>query len=215
MANTQKLISVLGDSISTFDGYTPPGGVYYGPSFGSITGVYTPEDTWWMQVIRALDGALLANNSWSGSTVSMVGSLPACSPSRIRKLAAEGMTPDHILILAGLNDVNMYAEPQAFGADYQRMLQRIREAYPQADVTCGTLTTGYLSNTPFTHQLGHVRDRLDPYNQAIRAAAAAAGYRLADIARLDRRYASMDGLHPNGEGMKQLTRFWLETTEDL
>ena len=109
MANTQKLISVLGDSISTFDGYTPPGGVYYGPSFGSITGVYTPEDTWWMQVIRALDGALLANNSWSGSTVSMVGSLPACSPSRIRKLAAEGMTPDHILILAGLNDVNIYA----------------------------------------------------------------------------------------------------------
>lgn len=214
MANTQKRISVLGDSISTFDGYTPPGGVYYGPSFGSITGVYTPEDTWWMQVIRALGGRLLANNSWSGSTVSMVGSLPACSPSRIRKLAVDNVAPDHILILAGLNDVNMYAEPQAFAADYQLMLQRIREAYPQAVVTCGTLTTGYLSNTPFTHQLGHVRDRLDPYNQAIRTVVAAAGYQLADIARLDQRYASMDGLHPNGEGMRQLAHFWLHARED-
>lgn len=211
MSDTKQYISVLGDSISTFDGCTPPGGVYYGPSFGDITGVSSPEDTWWMQVIRAMGGQLLANNSWSGSTVSMVGSLPACSPSRIRKLAGEGATPDHILILAGLNDVNMYADPQAFGDDYRTMLNRIRSAYPQAQVTCGTLTTGYLSDTPFTHQLGHVRDRLEPYNEAIRAAVAEAGYRLADIARLDQRYASMDGLHPNGEGMGQLARFWLES----
>lgn len=211
MSDTKQYISVLGDSISTFDGCTPPGGVYYGPSFGDITGVSSPEDTWWMQVIRAMGGQLLANNSWSGSTVSMVGSLPACSPSRIRKLAAEGATPDHILILAGLNDVNMYADPRAFGDDYRTMLNRIRAAYPQAQVTCGTLTTGYLSDTPFTHQLGHVRDRLEPYNEAIRTAVAEAGYRLADIARLDQRYASMDGLHPNGEGMGQLARFWLES----
>lgn len=204
--------SVLGDSISTFDGISPPGGVYYGPSFGDITGVRSPEDTWWMKVIRAMGGQLLANNSWSGSTVSMVGSMPACSPSRIKKLAVDGVPPDHILIFAGLNDVAFFAEPSAFAADYGLMLQRIRTFYPQAAVTCGTLITGYLSNTPFTHQLGHIRERYLPYNQAILDAAASYGYQAADIAAFNQRFASMDGFHPNGEGMEQLADFWLKST---
>jgi len=204
-------ISVLGDSISTFDGISPPGGVYYGPSFGDITGVHTPEDTWWMQVIRAMGGTFLANNSWSGSTVSMVGSLPACTLSRIKKLAADGVEPDHILIFAGLNDVAFFAEPAAFAADYGLMLQRIKDTYPQAQVTCGTLVTGYLKDTPFTHQLGHIREKYLPYNQAILETAAQFGYQTADIASFNERFASMDGFHPNGEGMSQLADFWLKS----
>jgi len=204
-------ISVLGDSISTFDGISPPGGVYYGPSFGDITGVHTPEDTWWMQVIRAMGGTFLANNSWSGSTVSMVGSLPACTLSRIKKLAVDGVEPDHILIFAGLNDVAFFAEPAAFAADYGLMLQRIKETYPQAQVTCGTLITGYLKDTPFTHQLGHIREKYLPYNQAILETAAAHGYQVADIAAFNERFASMDGFHPNREGMAQLADFWLKS----
>ena len=204
-------ISVLGDSISTFDGISPPGGVYYGPSFGDITGVHTPEDTWWMQVIRAMGGTFLANNSWSGSTVSMVGSLPACTLSRIKKLAVDGVEPDHILIFAGLNDVAFFAEPAAFAADYGLMLQRIKATYPQAQVTCGTLITGYLKDTPFTHQLGHIREKYLPYNQAILETAAAHGYQTADIAAFNERFASMDGFHPNREGMAQLADFWLNS----
>ena len=204
-------ISVLGDSISTFDGISPPGGVYYGPSFGDITGVRTPEDTWWMQVIQAMGGTFLANNSWSGSTVSMVGSLPACTLSRIKKLAADGVEPDHILIFAGLNDVAFFAEPAAFAADYGLMLQRIKDTYPQAQVTCGTLVTGYLKDTPFTHQLGHIREKYLPYNQAILETAAQFGYQTADIASFNERFASMDGFHPNGEGMSQLADFWLKS----
>ena len=204
-------ISVLGDSISTFDGISPPGGVYYGPSFGDITGVRTPEDTWWMQVIRAMGGTFLANNSWSGSTVSMVGSLPACTLSRIKKLAVDGVEPDHILIFAGLNDVAFFAEPAAFAADYGLMLQRIKETYPQAQVTCSTLITGYLKDTPFTHQLGHIREKYLPYNQAILETAAAHGYQTADIAAFNERFASMDGFHPNREGMAQLADFWLKS----
>ena len=204
-------ISVLGDSISTFDGISPPGGVYYGPSFGDITGVRTPEDTWWMQVIQAMGGTFLANNSWSGSTVSMVGNLPACTLSRIKKLAADGVEPDHILIFAGLNDVAFFAEPAAFATDYGLMLQRIKDTYPQAQVTCGTLVTGYLKDTPFTHQLGHIREKYLPYNQAILETAAQFGYQTADIASFNERFAPMDGFHPNGEGMSQLADFWLKS----
>ena len=49
--------SVLGDSISTFQGYCPVGAEHYAPDTGAATGVYTVEDTWWMQVIRAQGGA--------------------------------------------------------------------------------------------------------------------------------------------------------------
>ena len=211
MAHSKKPISVLGDSISTFDGFTPPGGVYYGPSFGEITGVYSAEDTWWMQVIRALGGELLANNSWSGSTVSADGPLSACSPSRIRRLAVDGVSPAQILILAGLNDINQYIPPASFAADYALMLQRIHEAYPCAEVTCGTLITGYLHNTPFTRSLAIFRERLLPYNEGIRSAAAAIGCQVADLAKSDESYPAMDGLHPNGEGMAQLARLWLKS----
>lgn len=211
MAEIKKPISVLGDSISTFDGFTPPGGVYYGPSFGDITGVYSAEDTWWMKVIRAMGGTLLANNSWSGSTVAPVGGMPACSPSRIKKLAVDGVPPEHVLILSGLNDVNQYVTAEVFAEGYELMLQRVREAYPQAEVICGTLVTGYLSNTPFTRSLALYRERLLPYNEGLRTAASATGCRVADLAKLEITYAAMDGLHPNGEGMTQLAEGWLKS----
>ena len=37
--------SVLGDSISTFQGYCPVGAEHYAPDTGAATGVYTVEDT--------------------------------------------------------------------------------------------------------------------------------------------------------------------------
>ena len=48
--------SVLGDSISTFQGYCPVGAEHYAPDTGAATGVYTVEDTWWMQEISPQGG---------------------------------------------------------------------------------------------------------------------------------------------------------------
>ena len=205
--------SVLGDSISTFQDYTPPGGVYYAPSSGPVTGVNAVEDTWWMRVIAALGGTLLANNSWSGSTVSAAGNLGACSESRIRKLAPEGETPDRILVYSGLNDISRYIPLEAFRADCALMLRRLRAAFPEAEIWCGTLVTGYLGEPPLFPRLSYFGERLAEYDPAIRDAAGEAGVRLADLAALDgqseSRYESMDGLHPSGTGMKQLAELWL------
>ena len=205
--------SVLGDSVSTFQGITQSSGVYYAPSTGAVTGVHTAEDTWWMQVILSLGGILLANNSWSGSTVSAAGNLGACSEGRIRKLSAEGMTPDHVLVFSGLNDISRYIPLVAFRRDYALMLRRIRDLYPDATVSCGTLVTGYLGDPPLFPRLSYFGQRLAEYNDAIRDAAAETDVHLADLAALDgvseSRYESMDGLHPSGEGMKQLARLWL------
>ena len=62
-----KLFSVLGDSISTLEGYSvPESAVYYDTAHKLTLGVLTPKDTWWGQVIDHLGGKLLINNSFSG-----------------------------------------------------------------------------------------------------------------------------------------------------
>lgn len=209
MADTVRKISILGDSISTFAGASPSGGEYYGPGFASVTGVSSVQDTWWMQVIHALGGELLANDSWSGSTVAASGLMPACSLSRLRKLAPDGVTPDQILVFTGLNDAYCYIGPEEFGQDYERMLQQLRTLYPQAEIFCGTLLKGYLGDPAVPH-LAAFGQRLQAYNQKIRAAVrCTSGCHTADLAVLKEEYASLDGLHPNGQGMKQLAALWL------
>ena len=209
--------SVLGDSVSTFQGCTPASGVYYAPSTGTVTGVHSAEDTWWMQVIRARNGVLLSNNSWSGSTISAAGNLGACSEGRIRKLSVGEEAPDRILVFSGLNDISRYISLETFRQDYALMLRRIRSRYPDAVVSCGTLVTGYLGEPPLFPRLSYFGQRLAEYNQAIRDAAEETGAHLADLAALDgiceSRYESMDGLHPTGTGMRQLAQLWLRCLE--
>ena len=211
----QKRWSILGDSVSTFQGFTPPGGVYYAPSSGPVTGVNTVEDTWWMRVIRAKDGTLLANNSWSGSTVAESGNLGAASLSRIRKLSADGVSPDVVLVFTGLNDISRYVPLETFRADYETMLRRIMGLCPDAEVWCGTLVAGYIER-PLFPKLSHFGKRLEEYNNAIREATKSAGGCLADLAALEGpedAYESMDGLHPSGAGMKQVAALWLRCLE--
>ena len=114
--------SVVGDSISTFQAYSPVGAEHYAPDLGSATGVASVEDTWWMQVIRTLGGAYLSNISISGNTICTEGKMGGFPPQRLRQLTAEGKTPDHILLYAGLNDVMFYIPPAVFQAEYLQLL---------------------------------------------------------------------------------------------
>lgn len=205
MPDHTPLISVLGDSISTFEGFTPPAGTYYTRAFASVSGVASAEDTWWMQVIHGLNGSLLANHSWMGSSVSLPGLLPACSPSRIRKLSADGIQPDIILFFSGMNDVIGYISPEIFRRDYAAALQECNRQYPNAKILCATLPWGYISAERAA------RDRAgDPYiayNAAIRAASGAERAAVMELAAL--RYESTDGAHPTAKGMAQIAKAWL------
>lgn len=72
-----RSFSILGDSISTFDGCNPDGfTVYYQGERCEQTGVTSSADTWWSQVIERLGGRLLANSSFSGSLVEGAGFPP-------------------------------------------------------------------------------------------------------------------------------------------
>ena len=111
-----KVISILGDSISTYTGVSNDasvnatlkgGAIYYN---AGIQGVYRP-DTWWQQTIDVLDMELLVNNSWSGSTVLHTRSGTAGAyVNRCVQLHNDqtGEEPDVIVVFLGTNDFSYY-----------------------------------------------------------------------------------------------------------
>lgn len=199
--------SVVGDSISTFQAYSPVGAEHYAPDLASATGVASVEDTWWMQVIRTLGGAYLSNISISGNTICTEGKMGGFPPQRLHQLTAEGKTPDHILLYAGLNDVMFYIPPAVFQAEYLQLLTNLKQIYPKAQVHCGTLILGEIPGT--VNSLRGIIQRAEPYNAIIRQAVAETGYHLVDLAALRGRYHALDAFHPNRDGMAQLAQLWL------
>ena len=113
----KRLFSILGDSISTFEGCNPEGfRVFYEGERQEATGVLAPQDTWWAQVVGALDGELLANGSYSGSMVEGAGFPAGNSAERIAALARDGRAPDAVLAFIGINDYGWGgADAQAAG----------------------------------------------------------------------------------------------------
>lgn len=202
--------SILGDSISTLNGYTPTDGVFYHTALSQNTGIASVADTWWMKVIDGFGGKLLVNNSYAGSTVCRDGYQPASSPWRIAKLQQDQLFPDYILVYSGLNDVAFFRTPAEFQEAYTSMLLEMKSAYPAAEIWCGTLCQGVLTNpnlAPFINF--KYCTPLSEYNTCIRSAVNETGCHVADIAALEQGYRSMDGVHPNADGMEQMAQMWL------
>ena len=111
-----KKIAIVGDSISTYQGWLPsdvPGFV------GTAYATYYPhgnvdrvEKTWWYQMAEnlGLDPATaIANTSWSGGVVcgdstSTTNGKPSCSTKRVSDIAIRGFVPDVIIIFISCND---------------------------------------------------------------------------------------------------------------
>ena len=138
-----KYFSIIGDSISTLEGFIPPGhAVYYANQHKLDAAIFTPEDTWWGQVIAALGGQLLVNDSFSGSTAVIhpacfVDSY-TCTDQRTAFLHKGEISPDVIMIYMGTNDRGICAKPAAtepceqtdpavFSTAYATMLQKLRQ----------------------------------------------------------------------------------------
>ena len=127
---TAPKISVLGDGISSFEGYVPRQASFTPPSYVSYSGFDSPEGTWWMQLTKLLGGEFLANNAYAGSHVSYAGHYSACLPRRIRDLATEDASPDIILVYAGINDVAHSIDLDKFQRDYREMLDSLKSSTP-------------------------------------------------------------------------------------
>lgn len=96
MENEPKYkISIVGDSISTYEGFNPYGyPVYYKDDRAYDNEISSVDDTWWKQVIDAVDGELCVNNSFSGSLVAgaFESSALLCSLTGIIEQKRAGVT---------------------------------------------------------------------------------------------------------------------------
>ena len=208
---TAPKISILGDGISTFEGYTPKVGSFYSPSYASYSGFNTAKGTWWMQAIEQLGGRFLCNNSFTGSYVCYTGHYSAALPGRIRTLATETEKPDVIFIYTGLNDAANAVPTDLFQRDYEEMLSRVQKFFPEAKVWVGTLMVG---DAPTGGRPYYIEpecfETLEDYNAVIRDCAKKFGVNVADLAELHSSYETVNGLHPNKKGMTQFAALWLE-----
>ncbi|MBE5787613.1 MAG: SGNH/GDSL hydrolase family protein [Clostridiales bacterium] len=197
-----KNVSFLGDSITTFAGYSnnpdynakmKDNYVYY---FGTnyITDV---NDTWWMQVVNKTGAELLVNNSWSGDQVVQKGVLRA-------KLLHnnEGTPPDIIVIYLGINDCTWGIDLKRFQYGYQRMIKNAQAAYPDADIFLCTLLYTPAMNA------GQSPDTVTDYNAVIVKSAEELGCTVIDLYNdsgiTPKNYSQYMGdrvLHPNKKGM--------------
>lgn len=102
----ERLISVMGDSISTFSGWEPPGyAVYFDEQRAGAAGLRSADDTWWAQVARRLGARVLANASYSGSMVAGAGFPAGLSRERSAALRGPlGEVPTDVLVFMGTND---------------------------------------------------------------------------------------------------------------
>lgn len=223
-----KYLSVFGASMCTYDGYSNDATT--NSTIGNNKVYYTArqmnaEDTFWMQVVDELDMKLLVNNSWSGSAVSFVraGAQPAYL-DRCRQLHADtgvnaGTNPDIIVSFMGCND---YKQPgvilgtvspemlaiidqnvnnddyrgETFAECYAMMLARVVAYYPHAEV--------FVFNMPYTAK--YSLEDAEAYHDVISTIAEYYGCHVIDLAHSKMSGAnytpySLDGLHPNAEGM--------------
>ena len=209
MKDHKKRISILGDSVSTFAGITPPEALFYDAWRQEETGVTSPDDTWWMQVIQGMGGILGVNNSYAGSTVSGGFMTSGTSEKRLRTLSAEG-EPDMILVAMGANDWGFGGHPQEFEYEYRRMLQRMKRLYPRAEIWCATILRG--KPVPEEEMFFNVDGVISPniYSDIIRRIGTEEAVHLADVSGYHMEYETIDGVHPNREGMKIIACLWLK-----
>lgn len=209
MKDQKKRISILGDSVSTFAGITPPEALFYDAWRQEETGVTSPDDTWWMQVIQGMGGMLGVNNSYAGSTVSGGFMTSGTSEKRLRTLSAEG-EPDMILVAMGANDWGFGVHPQEFEYEYRRMLQRMKRLYLRAEIWCATILRG--KPVPEEEMFFNVDGVISPniYSDIIRRIGTEEAVHLADVSGYHMEYETIDGVHPNREGMKMIACLWLK-----
>lgn len=236
----KKQVSILGDSVSTLEGYNPLGyNLFFKGEVCAKSGVKNMSDTWWGQVIELLGAELLVNNSWSGSRVSKLPNTQSlfpsgCSDERTGNLHIHNVKPDVIIVYLGTNDwgygvspepkrmgffdkhkkihVDGFAPPDesVFSFAYDLMIKKLRKNYPDAEICCCTLNSTYMSENPgFVFPVAHGGTHIDVYNNIIRSAANRFKCKLIDLAGYHKAYDSIDGSHPNAEGMKTLAMMML------
>lgn len=217
------IISVLGDSISTYAGYNPFGYlVYYKDDAAYENELTSVDDTWWVRVISSLGGRLGVNNSYAGRLVIDTREKSTCSAVRCAALD-DGEAPSLILVYMGTNDRGYGVEvglekennPQCFYGGYRKMLRELKANYPFAKIACATLPLAYKRGESGVNASKEALKNAELYNAAIRLAVSKEECLLADVVAFGERYEALDYCHPTATGHATLAELWLKCLENL
>ena len=217
-----KLFSILGDSISTLEGYSEPyEATFYDGLRKCQADILAPRDTWWGQVIEHLEGELLVNNAFSGSLVckhrSCVIQSYGCSDERTQGLSKDGLSPDVIMVFLGTNDWGCAMRPRPndetekndlsiFSNAYECMLEKLKSNYPDAELWCFTLPMSLCKTSDGYFVPSRGGYHLETYCKIIRESAVKYGCRIIELYEAVRELDTLDGAHPNANGMKTISQ---------
>ena len=217
-----KQFSILGDSISTLAGYNPKGyKVFYNDENCTKTSIFTMSDTWWGNVIDFFGGELLVNNSWSGSRVTKLSNnklFPSgCCDERTSGLHINNVSPDVIIVYLGANDwangvllenkehKTHFDNEEYFDLAYSSMLNKLKKNYPKAEIWCCTLNSTFMSaQQSFVFPDVYNGSNIKHYNKIITRVAKNYHCKLIDLYSYKIPNDTIDGSHPNINGMKTL-----------
>lgn len=214
-----KNFSILGDSISTFAGYSNDStntnstigsnAVFYNGS-NIITDV---NNTWWMQAANETGMNLLVNNSYSGDQVGNRGMTRAMQLHDDTGTNS-GTNPDIIAVYIGINDIKDGKSLENFTTNYNTMISNIRTTYADAEIFVFTHVPYYYNSA--TNKTV-TNETLETFNAVIRDIASETDrcnvvdlYNDSGINSENyTQYMGDEGLHPNNAGMDKITETFI------
>ena len=196
-----KKLSILGDSISTYQGVSNDeranSTIAANPYF--YRDPFPLDKTYWKIIMDDLNMTLCVNNSWSGGNLSGIDD-PTSGVNRAAELSHDnGESPDLIIVFMGINDLGRSVDLSVFAESYEKALTTIRNKYPTAKVC----TVNLPDRDVF------LKTRAELFNEKIQSTVKSMGegFFIADLfhSRLNNDFYYMntlDGLHPDEDGMR-------------
>ena len=205
--SSKKRVSLLGDSITTYQGYTTLPNNYEYPKESSYPDFTSVTQTWWYQLIyNRMSGATLeVNSSVTGTCVQNTLSTGHPGYGFLNRYVELG-NPDIILINGGTNDISRGLpvgsldftlatedlDTYQFAQAYDKLIRLMMARYPSATVCC-ILGDRYFDGTSADHA-PIVREICNHY-----------GIRYAEVDygadRPTCRYSNGTNVHPTPAGM--------------
>lgn len=204
--SSKKRVSLLGDSITTYKGYTlyPGNGQYPNANYSDFTSV---SQTWWYQLIynKMSHAVLEANSSYTGTCVQNTTSKGHPGYGFLQRYVDLGR-PDVILVNGGTNDAWSYGLPAGsldftlatealdtyqFAQAYDKLIRLLRETYPAAQICC--IIGDNVMDASKTAYAQVIRDVCKHY-----------GLPYAEVVFADRAASTYDNVHPNVSGMADM-----------
>lgn len=206
---TGRKVSIIGDSISTYnqEGYKIDGYLTHYPN--ARLGVTSVSDTWWYRFLSDCGAVLEINASFAGSRVTKFSD---SYPDLYERVGVIG-NPDSIFIALGVNDATNHValgefdygsathDETKFRSAYIKGIEALKESYPNAEIVC------------IAFDIAGAYE----YNESIKEIAAHYGCKYVETG-----YESpVNNVHPNKNGMVDISynfanyKFKLNIGEDI